>query len=111
MLMAPANLKIYVARDSVDMRKSFDGLCVIVQQSLKHDPMGTSLFVFFNKARDKIKILYWDRNGHALWYKRLAKGRFRPPRVTAIAYKMSMSDLTCLLEGIDLLNKQRLTTI
>lgn len=111
MLMLPSDLKIFVARDPVDMRKSFDGLNAIIQQSLKQDPLRAALFVFFNKPRDKVKIMYWDRNGFAIWYKQLTQGRFRPPRITATSYVMTLSDLNCLLEGIDLLNNQRLRSL
>ena len=107
----PSDIKVYVAREPVDMRKSFDGLCYIIQQSLGKDPMHSSLYVFFNKTRDKVKIMFWDRNGHVIWYKRLNKGRFTPPRMVNTVYKMSYSDLTCLLEGIDLLNTQRLSAL
>jgi transposase len=111
MLMMPGELPILVARDPVDMRKNFDGLCIIIQKFLQKDPMKATLYVFFNRQRDKIKILYWDRNGYAIWYKRLSKGRFRPPEISQSTYRMSLSDLTCLLEGIDLLNRQRLNSV
>ena len=111
MLMIPSDLKIYVARDPIDMRKSFDGLNVIIQQSLKLDPLKAALFVFFNKPRNKVKVMCWDRNGFAIWYKQLAQGRFRPPQMNAAAYTMTLSDLNCLLEGIDLLSNQRLRSI
>lgn len=110
-MLVPAGVKIFVYRDAIDMRKSFDGLCAVIQNKLQKDPLQSALYVFFNKPCDKIKIMYWDRNGHAIWYKRLSKGRFRPPRTTSITYKMSCSDLTCLLESIDLLNQQRLRAL
>lgn len=108
MLMLPNNINIYVARDTVDMRKGFSGLCAIVKTSLQKDPMKDAMFVFFNRGCSKVKILYWDRNGFAVWYKCLASGKFRPPKSLKSSCKLSLSDLTCLLEGIDLLDKQRL---
>jgi transposase len=90
------------------MSKSFDGLAGLVQQTLKLDPFSTHLFVFFNKAKEKVKILYWDHNGFAIWYKRLEKGVFRIPRIQhGEAYSLSMSELCLLLEGIDLTCKDR----
>jgi transposase len=108
MLMLPANIGIFVASEPVDMRKGFDGLCGLIKFNLQQDPLKASMFVFFNRSCDKVKIMYWERNGFAIWYKRLAKGKFRPPKATKSSYKISLSDLTCLLEGIDLLDKQRL---
>jgi transposase len=111
MLMLPSQMTVYVARDSVDMRKSIDGLSILVRQALQLEPKQSALFVFFNKGRDKIKVLYWDRTGFAVWYKRLAKGRYRLPEFIKTANKVSVSDLTCILEGIDLLHAQRHTLV
>ena len=110
-MLVPAGVKIFVYRDAIDMRKSFDGLCAVIQNKLQKDPLQSALYVFFNKPCDKIKIMYWDRNGHAIWYKRLSKGRFRPPKISNTSYQLSYSDLTCLLEGIDLLYRERLKAI
>ncbi len=68
---------VHLATEPVDMRKSINGLSVLVADKLEISPLSGSLFVFYNKARDKIKILYSDRNGFCLWYKRLEKHRFR----------------------------------
>jgi len=109
--MLPSNIKVWVASQSVDMRKGFHTLAAMVQADFKRDPLSGHLFVFFSQRRDKVKILYWDRNGFALWYKSLAKGRFRPPNVAGQGYNISISDLNLLLEGIDLTHNQRLTAI
>jgi transposase len=71
---------VYLHRDSVDFRKSIDGLSLIVEQAMRLSVFDSSLFVFCNKRRDKIKILYWDRSGFCLWYKRLEKEKFKWPR-------------------------------
>jgi transposase len=71
---------VYLHRDSVDFRKSIDGLSLIVEQAMGLSVFDSSLFVFCNKRRDKIKILYWDRSGFCLWYKRLEKEKFKWPR-------------------------------
>ena len=77
MLNLPPSVKVYVSTDVADMRKSIDDLSMLVQEVLKKDPFSGHLFVFCNKRGDKIKILYWDRNGFCLWYKRLERGVFR----------------------------------
>jgi transposase len=89
------------------MRKSIDGLSLLVQQELKHNPKQAALFVFFNRHRNKVKVLYWDRNGFALWYKRLQCGRYRLPTQLKSADRISPSDLSCILEGLDLLDYRR----
>lgn len=70
---------VYLAMDSTDLRKSIDGLSILVQESFNLDPFSRCLFVFCNKKRDKIKILEWDLNGFWLHYKRLEKGAFKWP--------------------------------
>ena len=107
MLTLPSQTVIYVARDPVDMRKSINGLSILVSNQFRLDPKQPALYVFFNRRREKIKILYWDRNGFALWYKKLCKGRYRPPLLTKPVNKLSASDLTCILEGLDLLDARR----
>lgn len=107
MLTLPAYTKIYLARDAVDMRKSINGLSIMASQVLQLDIKQPALFVFFNRYRDKVKILYWDRNGFALWYKRLVKGRYRLPKLNQKVHTLSVSDLTCILEGLDLLDVRR----
>lgn len=71
--------KVYLHRDPVDFRKSIDGLSLIVDQSMNLSVFDSALFVFCNKRRDKLKILYWDNSGFCLWYKRLEKERFKWP--------------------------------
>jgi len=91
-------MTVYVAEGAIDMRKSIDGLATLVQESLPVSPLSGALFVFFNRGRDKVKLLWWDRQGFWLAYKRLERGRFRLPA----ASRITLSDLTLVLEGIDL---------
>lgn len=111
MLTLPNIVRVYVATKPVHMGKSFDGLSALAQTELKKDTTDGSLFVFFNRKANKVKIIYYDRNGYAIWYKRLEAGKFRLPTVNSKSYKLSISDLNLLLEGIDLLSNQRLKAV
>jgi transposase len=111
MLMLSPGHKVWVASEAVDMRKGFNTLAALVQSEFKLDPKEGQLFVFFGQSARKVKILYWDRNGFVLWYKSLAEGRFRPPKIASVRYSISTSDLNCLLEGIDLAHAQRLNVV
>jgi transposase len=73
------NVQVWVATQPVDMRKSFDGLAGHVRAFLGHDPLSGSMFVFRNKAAHRVKILWWDKDGLAIYYKRLEKGTFLFP--------------------------------
>lgn len=97
-----------MASGAVDMRKSIDALSSLVQDVLHKDPLSGHLFVFCNGRGDKIKILYWDRNGFCLWYKRLERGIFRLPRVQEKVFMICSNELNLLLEGIDLTDRNRL---
>jgi hypothetical protein len=67
---------------AIDMRKSIDSLSVLVSQEFNHDPLSGHVFIFFNRCRDKVKIIYWDKNGYALHYKRMEKHRFFVPNLS-----------------------------
>ena len=89
---------VYVAREAVDRRKSIDGLALWVETSLPVLPLSGSVFVFFKRGRDKVKLLWWDRPGFWMAYKRLERGRFR----LSVPERLSRAELTLLLEGVDL---------
>lgn len=108
MLSLPPGLKMYISTQPLDMRKSFDGLAMAVMQSLKHDPFSGHVYIFCNKRGDKIKMLYWDRNGYCIWAKRLERGVFRFPQVKGKSYTVTPAELSLLLEGIELTDRRRL---
>jgi transposase len=97
-----AAVRVYLATKPADMRKSFDGLSALASTSLALDPLSGHLFVFVNKRRDRIKILYWDRDGLAVWAKRLERGTFRLPAARSDRVEMTTAELAALLAGIDL---------
>jgi transposase len=96
--------RVYLALGATDMRKQIDGLAALVQDVLEQDPFGAALFVFCNRRRDKIKILFWQRNGFWLWYRRLERERFRWPRSQDVgpAIEVSARELRWLLDGLDI---------
>jgi transposase len=95
-------VEVYLCRAFVDMRKSINGLSVLVEQALGLDPFSPRLFVFCNRKRDKLKILYWERTGFVLWYKRLEKHRFAwPGEVGEGVVTLTGRELNWLLDGID----------
>jgi len=97
-------VRVYLCTSTTDMRKGFDTLAVLVRDGLGCDPMSGHLFLFVGRRRDRLKILYWDRDGYALWYKRLEQGTFRMPvaKPDAASIELKASELAMLLEGIDL---------
>lgn len=107
MLMLPATVRIYLCTAPADLRKSFDGLSGLVRDSLGHDPLSGHMYAFRNKRGDRLKILFWDRSGYTLWYKRLEAGTFRFPRVDARSHRIDAAELTLLLEGIELTGARR----
>ena len=109
MLGLPPSVRIYFATELADMRNGIDGLRALVEGTLKHDPYAGHLFVFVGKAKDKVKILFWDRSGFVLYLKRLEKGRFQLPVVDARRTHVTIepAQLAMLLDGIDL-NARRL---
>jgi transposase len=106
MLENTINFRVYLACGNTDMRKSIDGLALIVQEVFLLDPFSDSLFVFCNKNKDKIKILRWDTNGFWLYYKRLEKEKFKWPKNTdSDKIKINTKQLNWLLDGLELEQK------
>lgn len=94
---------VFLATGSTDMRKSIDGLAIIVQMNFKLDPFSDALFVFCNAKRDKIKLLYWECNGFWLYYRRLEKGRFKwPENSNDKVVHVTERELRWLLDGLDI---------
>lgn len=108
MLTLPPSVRMFICTQPTDMRRGFDGLSVRVEQMLKQDPFSGHLFVFRNRRKDRIKVLYWDRDGYALGYKRLEKGVVRFPEGLANGAELRASDLALLLDGIDPTKVKRL---
>ena len=102
-----AAVRVSLAKEPADMRKSFDGLAALASGALELDPPSGHLFVFLKERRDRIKILYWDRDGLAVWAKRLERGTFRIPDANAPRVEMTTADLAALLAGIDLNTARR----
>lgn len=93
---------IYLHRDPVDFRKWIDGLVAIVKGEMRLDPFGTYLFLFTSRRRDRIKILYWDKTGFAIWYKRLEQDRFAWPRkAEEETLVLTRQQFDWLLDGYD----------
>ena len=99
--------QVYLCRKPVDFRKSIGGLSVLVEQELELNPFGSALYVFINGQRNKIKVLYWHRNGFCLWLKRLESEKFAWPRDgTAATHTINLQQFEWLLEGFDLWRNQ-----
>lgn len=101
-MFLPPVTRIYLAVGSTDMRKSINGLSILVEDVLELNPLSGHLFAFCNKRRNMIKILYWDRNGFCLWHKRLEKDVFTWPVSHAQVLKLDARELNWLLEGLDI---------
>ena len=105
-MLSPA-VKIFLCADATDMRRSFDKLAEMTRSVLSQDPMSGHLFVFFNRPRDRVKILFWDRSGFCLYYKRLEQGCFCPPESKYGRHEIAAAELTLILEGIELAGSTR----
>ena len=102
MILLPHNVRVFLAPGNTDMRKAINTLSILVEGTLRRDPFSGHLFVFCNRRRTLIKILYWDRNGFCLWQKRLEKHRFHWPEDENEVMELSARELAFLLEGLDL---------
>jgi len=98
---------IYLSRRYVDFRKGINGLATLVQDEMDLDPFDGALFIFCSRTRDKIKILYWDRTGFALWHKRLEKDKFKwPKKLADEVIILDQTELEWLLDGFDITKMQ-----
>jgi transposase len=102
MLNWPTSLRVWLAIQPTDLRKSFDTLAEVVRQQLHADPLSGQLFVFRNKRGDRVKLLYWDEDGFVIVYKRLEAGSFRFPTAEAAGLEIRAGDLQLLLDGVEL---------
>jgi transposase len=104
MFISSPLVKVYLALGHTDMRKAINGLSVVVEQ-LELDPFSGHLFVFSNRRRKILKILYWERNGFCLWQKRLEKQRFKWPKTEAEVIEVGQRELRWLLDGLKIVQK------
>lgn len=109
MLTPAPNTKVYVAVEPADLRRGHDGLCALVRGALELDPYAGHFFVFIGKRGDRAKVLFWDRGGFVVYYKRLSRGRFRLPRVAAGEDRVVLdaTELAMLLGGFDVARAPR----
>lgn len=108
-MMNLTELRIFVCTSPIRMNLSFDGLMGIAQETFDQDPLSGHLFLFFNRQRDRIKILFWDVDGFCIWYKRLEVGVFQLPVATAgeQGVELNGTQLSQLLGGLDLKGRRR----
>jgi transposase len=108
MLSLPPSVRIWLAVQPADLRKSFDGLAALVEHGLGGDPLSGHVYVFRNKAADRVKLLVWDEDGYVIYYKRLEAGTFRfPASGTQTSVVVRAADLLMLLDGVDLASVRR----
>ena len=107
MITLPAAVRVYLCTVACDMRRGFDGLKMLAEQVVGVDPLGGHLFVFCGRRADRVKILYWDRDGWALWAKRLEVGTYAYPFDATGRKEITSGELGALLEGIDLKSAKR----
>jgi len=106
MIQFKADIPVYLHRDAVDFRKQINGLSLIVQDSMALNVFSEAFFVFVNRPRTRIKILYWQRNGFCLWMKRLERDKFSwPKQIQKDVMSISTQELNWLLEGFDIWQK------
>ena len=106
MIALPPQIRVFLYRRPTDMRKSFHGLVALTESALKQDPLSGSLFVFVNRRRDRIKILYWGETGFCIWYQQLQRGTYQLPEQESLdeqdTLEVTRPQLSLILDGIDL---------
>lgn len=104
MFFPESNIKIWLYSEATDMRKSFNGLMSLAKNHMQENPLSGDLFVFINRRKTHIKILYFDRSGYCIWMKRLEEGRFEIPLIDGKKIQWNWTQLKCMIEGIELKN-------
>lgn len=107
MLSPSCTVRVFVAVAPADLRKGFDGLAQLAREVVEQDPLSGHWFVFANRRRDRVKILYWDRDGLAIWMKRLERGRLAWPAPGAKSVEWTGVELAAVLGGLDLKDTAR----
>jgi transposase len=107
MLSWPLSVRVFVYTGPTDMRRSFDRLAQMVQEFLHENPFSGHLFVFVNRRGDRMKVLFWDRSGFCLFYKRLEEGVFHLPACSGMSIEIDVPRLTLILEGLDISKVRR----
>jgi transposase len=106
MIALPPHIRVFLYRRPTDMRKSFHGLVALTESALKKDPLSGSFFVFVNRRRDRVKILYWGQTGFCIWYQQLQQGTYQLPSHDSLderdTLEVTRSQLSLILDGIDL---------
>ena len=113
MIALPPQIRVLVYRQPTDMRKSFNGLVALTESEMKQDPLSGSFFVFVNRRRDRVKILYWGQTGFCIWYQQLQKGTYQLPDQKSLddqdTLEVTRSQLSLILDGIDLSSARQRT--
>ena len=109
MIHLPASVRVYLCLTPTDMRRSFDGLHALVRDHLQLDAFAGHLYIFSNRRKDRLKVLYWDRDGFAVWAKRLEEGSFAIPagEPGSTGIEITTEELAAVLSGIDLQQANR----
>lgn len=108
MFSLPQGLGIWLCCTPTDMRKSYQGLSVLVRQALQEEPLNGALYVFINRRRTMLKALYFESDGYCIWSKQLERGRFQIRFDSRVKQRLQRSDWQCIIEGIDLRSVRRL---
>lgn len=113
MIALSSDVRVFLYRQPTDMRKSFNGLIALTEAVLQQDPLSGSLFVFLNRRRDRMKILYWANSGFCIWYQQLQQGTYQLPVHETLneqqreTLEVTRSQLSLILDGIDLASVQQ----
>ena len=107
MMTFSSTTRLYVCLTPADMRKSINGLSAMARNEVGEDPLSGHLFIFRNRAGNRLKVLYWDRNGYAVWYKRIERGRFSFPSAGSGKLTITDAQFQLLVGGVSLENLWR----